>query len=55
MKANNSKIQDFGQKIGGARKDKYSRYKDMIAAITGEALAKNPLSKVFTMPDLRAL
>lgn len=54
MKVTN-KISDFGQKIGGARKDVYSKYLDRMAAVTNDALILNPLSKVYKLPDLSAL
>lgn len=54
MKATN-KISDFGQKIGGARKDVYSKYLDRMAAVTNDALILKPLSKVYQIPDLSAL
>lgn len=54
MKATN-KITDFGQKIGGARKDVYSKYLDRMAAVTNDALLLKPLSKVYQLPDLSAL
>lgn len=54
MKATN-KISDFGQKIGGARKDMARVYIDRLAAVTSDALIAKPLSKVYPLPDLRSL
>ncbi len=47
----NTYIADFGQKIGGAKKDLASSYTDRIALITNETLAVQPLSKLFPRPD----
>lgn len=49
--ATSNKIHDFGQKIGGAKKDLASAYTDKIALITGESLKIQPLSKLFPRPD----
>lgn len=54
MKANKN-ITDFGQKIGGARKDMARMYMDRMAAVTNDALILKPLSKVYQLPDLSAL
>lgn len=44
-------IQDFGQKIGGAKKDLAHNAMEQISLITENALAKQPLSKSFPRPD----
>ena len=49
------KIEDFGIKIGGARKDSYLRYVETYALITQEALIAQPLTKVFKLPNLSEL
>ncbi len=49
------KISDFGQKIGGARKDLSRECIERIELVTDEALLLNPLSKVYRLPDLRAM
>lgn len=54
MKATN-KISDFGQKIGGARKDMARVYMDRMAAVTNDVLILKPLSKVYQLPELSAL
>lgn len=53
--SNNSKINDFGAKIGGARKDKYARLAEMVEQLTADALRDSPLSKLFKLPDLRKM
>lgn len=47
----NTKIKDFGQKIGGAKKDLARNTMEQIGLITSDALAKQPLSKSFPRPD----
>ncbi len=49
MEATN--IKDFGQKIGGAKKDLAARHMERIKLITDDALITQPLSKVFPRPD----
>ena len=49
------KIEDFGEKIGGARKDMYAAYLDMIEKATGEEIAKLPLSKSFPAPNYKRM
>lgn len=44
-------IKDFGQKIGGAKKDLAARHMERIRLITDDALITQPLSKVFPRPD----
>ena len=53
-----AKIEDFGQKIGGARKDYYAALRevaDIMAGIDCEALKKSSLSKLVKLPDLARL
>lgn len=53
-----AKIEDFGQKIGGARKDYYAQLRelaDILAGIDCEALKKSSLSKLVKLPDLARL
>lgn len=45
-------INDFGQKIGGAKKDLARRYKERLDEITDGTLLSQPLAKVFPRPDL---
>lgn len=49
------KISDFGQKIGGARKDIVKEFAERFLGVTNNALITQPLSKVFRLPDLRKL
>ncbi|MBF0648705.1 hypothetical protein IR083_07720 [Dysgonomonas sp. GY75] len=48
-------IQDFGQKIGGAKKDLAGQQLDRIRLITDDALMIQPLSKVFPRPDFQKM
>ena len=53
-----AKIEDFGQKIGGARKDYYAALKDFVERLEGvsvDALKKSALSKLVNLPDLARL
>lgn len=55
---NTGKIIDFGQKIGGARKDLYAEAREwveMVAGITPEALASAGLSKLVKKPNFERL
>lgn len=55
---NTGKINDFGQKIGGARKDLYAEAREwveMVAGITPEALASAGLSKLVKKPNFERL
>jgi len=46
-----NKISDFGEKIGGARKDLFQDTIQLLSLITGDALISQPLSKLFPKPD----
>lgn len=48
-------ISDFGQKIGGARKDLIRENIEILSQITNDALLVQPLRKVYRLPDLRSL
>lgn len=50
-----SEIQDFGEKIGGARKDVWSSFKDKMKAAESLDIAAEPLSKTWPVPDYQAL
>ena len=55
-KKRKDKIDDFGEKIGGARKDTAVSYREKIArAFSEEDIATKPLSEVFPAPDYNAL
>ncbi|MGL4755685.1 MAG: LPD38 domain-containing protein [Aeromonadaceae bacterium] len=45
------KITDFGEKIGGARKDAWSAYRDTVEGETAEQIKGLPLSKAWPAPD----
>ena len=51
LSTGNSKIQDFGQKIGGAKKDLAREYAEKIALVTNTMLVAQPFSKSFPKPD----
>lgn len=54
----NSKINDFGQKIGGARKDLYAEAREWaatVAAIDADKLAAAGLSKLVKRPNLERM
>lgn len=51
----NSKINDFGEKIGGAKKDIYSMYKDMITLATKIDIEQAPLSETWPKPNYEKL
>lgn len=48
-------IEDFGEKIGGAKKDLAKIYKERILRITDNDLLSQPLHKLFPRPDLQSL
>ena len=48
-------IADFGEKIGGARKDVWSGFKDGLNAVKDADIATEPLSKVWPAPDYQKL
>lgn len=52
---NNQVINDFGQKIGGAHKDRAREAAERLAGVDASALLLHPLSKVAKLPDLRGL
>ncbi len=49
------RIEDFGEKIGGARKDVWTSFKDQLGEVADEDIASQPLSKVWPQPDYQAL
>lgn len=49
------RIEDVGEKIGGARKDVWSGFRDDIGAVPDDAIAAQPLSKVWPQPDYQKL
>jgi hypothetical protein len=50
-----TKIADFGEKIGGARKDVWTSYRDSVKGNTAEQIAELPLSKAWPGPDYQKL
>ncbi|MGE6262808.1 LPD38 domain-containing protein [Aeromonas media] len=48
-------ITDFGQKIGGARKDVWAAYRDSVQGETVEEIKTLPLSKAWPAPDYQKL
>ena len=48
-------ISDFGQKIGGARKDVWSGFKDDLNKVLDDDIAGQPLAKVWPAPDYQKL
>ena len=49
------RIEDFGEKIGGARKDLYAAYCDMIKVASENEIEEVPLSKSFPMPNYKKM
>ena len=52
---NSGKIEDFGQKIGGAHKDRAREAAERLAGVDASALILKPLAQVAKLPDLRGL
>ncbi|MFZ7320459.1 LPD5 domain-containing protein [Comamonas jiangduensis] len=50
-----NRIEDVGEKIGGARKDVWTGFRDEMGAVPDEAIAAQPLSKVWPQPDYQKL
>ena len=48
-------ITDFGEKIGGAKKDLWTGFSDELGAVSDDDIANHPLSKVWPAPDYQAL
>jgi transposase-like protein len=51
----NDKIDDFGEKIGGAKKDLARTYIDTLSSVTQTDIANKPLSEVFPRPNYNLL
>ena len=49
------KIEDFGEKIGGARKDLYATYFELMKVAKETEIEKVPLSKSFPAPNYKKL
>ncbi|MBP9156007.1 MAG: hypothetical protein KBF48_13795, partial [Xanthomonadales bacterium] len=50
-----SKIEDFGEKIGGARKDVWSSFKDQLREVSDDNVLTEPLSKTWPQPDYQKM
>lgn len=53
--ATQAKIGDFGDKLGGARKDVWSGYQDKLEGNSTDQIAKLPLSRSWPAPDYQGL
>ena len=49
------KIEDFGEKIGGAKKDLFAHYLSQMKEIRREDIIAQPLRKIFPPPNYKAL
>lgn len=54
-KVERAAISDFGEKIGGARKDVWSSFKDKLTEVSDGDIATQPLSKSWPAPDYQAM
>lgn len=54
-KRDTGKIEDFGEKLGGARKDLYQRYREMIMEVSRDEVALYPLAKLWPKPNYTKL
>lgn len=55
QKAKAQEIADFGEKIGGARKDMWAGFQERLSEVSDDDIANQPLSKSWPQPDYRAL
>lgn len=53
--ANQQPINDFGEKIGGARKDVWQRYAEDMREVTRQDIIDKPLSKIWPEPNYQKL
>lgn len=53
--SSSSKIDDFGEKIGGAKKDVWASFKDKMGEVPDADIASEPLSKIWPKPDYQAM
>jgi len=49
------KIEDFGEKIGGAKKDTYTRMSDDLNSVSDADIATQPLSKIWPLPNYKKM
>lgn len=54
-KAERESITDFGEKIGGARKDVWSGFQEKLSEVPDDEIANQPLSKAWPQPDYQAM
>jgi len=50
-----TKIKDFGEKIGGAKKDIWTGFKDDLSAVADDEIAGRKLSEIWPAPDYQKL
>lgn len=50
-----ARIEDVGEKIGGARKDVWTGFREHMGAVPDDAIAAHQLSKVWPQPDYQKL
>ena len=50
-----SKIEDFGEKIGGARKDTWRGFRDRLTEVSDDDIITEPLSKTWPQPDYQKM
>ena len=55
QKSSTNKIEDFGEKIAGARKDAYTIYQNMLRKAANAEMSTQPLSKTFPKPNYQKL
>lgn len=55
QKAKAQEIADFGEKIGGARKDVWAGFQEKLSEVSDNDIANQPLSKSWPQPDYQAL
>ncbi|HRO35393.1 LPD38 domain-containing protein [Thauera sp.] len=55
QKAKAQEIADFGEKIGGARKDVWAGFQEKLSEVSDDDIANQPLSKSWPQPDYQAL
>ena len=55
QKSSTNKIEDFGEKIAGARKDAYTVYQNMLRKAARSEMEIQPLSKTFPKPNYQKL
>lgn len=54
-KEDSGKIEDFGEKLGGARKDLYQSYREMMLRVSEDEISSYPLAKLWPQPNYTKL